>query len=138
MGLTGKSHATASPRHCITASLHHCTTMSVRHCAITSPYHCVITLVSHLRCPLPPNQSVIHVPCPLLPNQSVICLAPCHQITCRDLRRPAETHRDQRRPTETTCGGLWRPHYQLYKKIFASVNILPLFIHNVSKHIKFP
>ena len=48
--------------------------------------------VSHLPCPLPPNQSVIwlafyhcitmlvsHLPCLLPPNQSVICLAPCHQ-----------------------------------------------------------
>ena len=66
--------------------------------------------VSHLPCPLPPNQSVIclapyhrvtasphhhvttsprhrvtalvsHLPCPLPPNQSVICLAPCHQTS---------------------------------------------------------
>ena len=40
------------PHHCITESLHHCVTM----------------LVSHLPCPLPPNQSVI-------------CLAPCHQTS---------------------------------------------------------
>ena len=58
--------------------------------------------VSHLPCPLPPNQSVIclapyhrvtaslrhrvtalvsHLPCPLPPSQSVICLAPCHQTS---------------------------------------------------------
>ena len=70
------------------------------------PHHCVTMLVSHLPCPLPPNQSVIclapchqtsqsfylpsttvslrhritmlvsHLPCPLPPNKSVICLAP--------------------------------------------------------------
>ena len=105
------SHATTSPCHCATASLHHRITV----------------LVSHLPCPLPPNQSVIclapchqtsqsfdlpsttvspchhitmsphhhitasphhcitmlvsHLPCPLPPNQSVICLAPCHQTS---------------------------------------------------------
>ena len=46
--------------HCITTSLHHCVTVS--------PHHCVTMLVSHLPCPLPPNQSVI-------------CLAPCHQTS---------------------------------------------------------
>ena len=85
-----------------------------------SPHHCVTVLVSHLPCPLPPNQSVIcltpchqtsqsfalpptttsqrhrisqsfalppatkpvsHLPCPLPPNQSVICLAPYHCVT---------------------------------------------------------
>ena len=80
--------------HHITVSLHHRITVSV----------------SHLPCPLPPNQSVIclapchqtsqsfalpptttsprhritvlvsHLPCPLPPNQSVICLAPYHRI----------------------------------------------------------
>ena len=83
------------PRHRITAPLHHSITVSV----------------SHLPCPLPPNQSVIclapchqtsqsfalpptttsprhritvlvsHLPCPLPPNQSVICLAPYHCVT---------------------------------------------------------
>ena len=73
--------------HHVTVSLHHRITVSV----------------SHLPCPLPPNQSVIclapchqtsqsfalppatkpvsHLPCPLPPNQSVICLAPYHRIT---------------------------------------------------------
>ena len=79
---------------------------------ITAPPHHRITVsVSHLPCPLPPNQSVIclapchqtsqsfalpptttspchhitalvsHLPCPLPPSQSVICLAPCHQTS---------------------------------------------------------
>ena len=52
------------------------------------------TLVSHLPCPLPPNESVTHLPCPLPPNQSVICLAPCHQTTHGGPQRP---------PAETTC-----------------------------------
>ena len=54
------SPTTASPHHCVTMSLHHCITVP--------PCHRVTTLVSHLPCPLPPNQSVI-------------CLAPCHQTS---------------------------------------------------------
>ena len=74
-------------------SPHHQTSQSFALPPATKP-------VSHLPCPLPPNQSVIwlalyhcvtmsphhrvtvlvsHLPCPLPPNQSVICLAPCHQ-----------------------------------------------------------
>ena len=78
MGLTGKSHVTASLRHHITV------------------------LVSYLPCPLPPNQSVIclapchqtsqsfafppatkpvsHLTCPLLPCHCVIA-TPCHHVT---------------------------------------------------------
>ena len=65
------------------------------HHGITAPPHHRITVsVSHLPCPLPPNQSVIclapyhcitalvsHLPWPLPPSQSVICLAPCHQTS---------------------------------------------------------
>ena len=98
------------------------------HCVTASPHHHVTVLVSHLTCPLPPNQSVIclvpchqtsqsfdlpsttasphhrvtssplhhvsqsfalapatkpvsHLPCPLPPNQSVIWLALYHRIT---------------------------------------------------------
>ena len=104
---------TASPRHRATASPHHCISQSFALPPATKP-------VSHLPCPLPPNQSVIclapchqtsqsfalplttvsphhrisqsfalppatkpvsHLPCPLPPNQSVICLAPCHQTS---------------------------------------------------------
>ena len=66
------------------------------------------TLVSHLSCPLPPNQSVIHLPCPMPPNQSVICLAPATKPPTETLGdhlwRPMETtHGDPQRPTET-CG----------------------------------
>ena len=53
------SPTTASPHHCITMSLHHCITMP--------PRHHVTALVSHLPCPLPPNQSVI---CLALLNQT--------------------------------------------------------------------
>ena len=84
-----------------TTSLCHCTTTSPR-----PPCHRITALVSHfalppatkpvshLPCPLPPNQSAIclapyhrvtalvsHLPCPLPPSQSVICLAPCHQTS---------------------------------------------------------
>ena len=44
------------------------TTSSLHHCATMSPHHHVTMLVSHLPCPLPPNQSVI-------------CLASCHQTS---------------------------------------------------------
>ena len=83
--------------HHVTASLHHCVSQSFALPPATKP-------VSHLPCPLPPNQSVIclapyqchrattsphhhvtvlvsHLPCFLPPNQSVICLAPYRCIT---------------------------------------------------------
>ena len=93
-----------SPYHCTTASPHHCVSQSFALPPATKP-------VSHLPCPLPPNQSVIclapyhhitasphhcvsqsfalppatkpvsHLPCPLPPNQSVICLVPYHCVT---------------------------------------------------------
>ena len=44
------------------------TTASPHHHATASPRHCITALVSHLPCPLPPNQSVI-------------CLTPCHQTS---------------------------------------------------------
>ena len=106
---------TASPHHHTTTSPHHCVTTSLCHHRVTvSPRHCInqsfvlppaTKPVSHLPCPLPPNQSVIclapchqasqspphhcirvtalvsHLPCPLPPSQSVICLAPCHQTS---------------------------------------------------------
>ena len=95
--------------HCITTSLHHCITVLVIWLA---PYHQTshsfalppaTKPVTHLPCPLPPNQSLIclapchqtshsfalppatkpvtHLPCPLPPNQSLICLVPCHQTS---------------------------------------------------------
>ena len=119
--------------HHITMSSWHYVTMSPLHRVTASPRQSVICLapatkpVSHLPCPLPPNQSVIwlalyhcitasprycstaalqhrgtaalhhhisqsfalppatkpvsHLPCPLLPNQSVIWLAPYHHVT---------------------------------------------------------
>ena len=84
MGLTGKSHATASLHHHVTALISHLpfpchqTSKSFDLPPATKP-------VSHLTCPLPPchhvTMSVSHLPCPLQPNQSVICLAPCHQAS---------------------------------------------------------
>ena len=117
-----------APYHRITVSPCHCVTVPLRHHVTASPCHCISQSfalppatkpVSHLPCPLPPNQSVIclapyyhvtaslrhritappchcisqsfalppatkpvsHLPCPLPPNQSVICLAPYHRIT---------------------------------------------------------
>ena len=83
---------TMSPHHCVTAPPRHRISQSFALPPATKP-------VSHLPCPLPPNQSVIclapyhcitvpphhrvtatalvsHLPCPLPPSQSVICLAP--------------------------------------------------------------
>ena len=66
---------TEALHHWITGSQHHhvgqsfdlpSTTASPRHHITASPHHHSTALVSHLTCPLPPNQSVI-------------CLAPCHQ-----------------------------------------------------------
>ena len=114
-----------APYHCVTASLRHRVTAPPRHHISQSFALSPATKpVSHLPCPLPPNQSVIclapyhrvtaspchhvtvsprhrmsqsfalppatksvsHLPCPVPPNQSVICLAPttaspCHCIT---------------------------------------------------------
>ena len=90
------------PRHRITAPPHHRITVSVSHlpcpvppnqsviCLVpchqtsqsfalppttTSPHHRVTVLVSHFALP-PTTKPVSHLPCPLPPNQSVICLAP--------------------------------------------------------------
>ena len=60
-----------------TTSLHHCATASPCHCVTTSPCHCISQSFA-----LPPaTKPVSHLPCPLPPNQSVICLAPYHHIT---------------------------------------------------------
>ena len=45
-------HITTSLHHCVTTSLHHCISQSFAFPPDTKP-------VSHLPCPLPPNQSVI-------------------------------------------------------------------------------
>ena len=105
IGLTGKSHATMSPRHCTTVPPLHRITVSViclAPCHQTSQSFALPPAtkpVSHLTCPLLPHhhttvspcQSVICLaPChqtsqsfalPLPPNQSIICLAPCHQTS---------------------------------------------------------
>ena len=58
-----------APYYHITMSLHHRVTMS--------PHHCVSQSFA-----LPPaTKPVSHLPCPLPPNQSVICLAPYHHVT---------------------------------------------------------
>ena len=83
------------PRHCITVSLrHHITAPLCHHITAPSRHH-ITTLVSHLPCPLPPNQSVSHLPCPLPQNHPQ--------------RPPVETRRDPRRPVETTHGDPQRP-----------------------------
>ena len=68
---------TASPCHHVTASLHHCITVPLHHHVTVSPRHCISQSFA-----LPPaTKPVSHLPCPLPPNQSVICLAPYHCVT---------------------------------------------------------
>ena len=53
------------------------TTTSLHHHITASPCHCISQSFA-----LPPaTKPVSHLPCPLPPNQSVICLAPYHCIT---------------------------------------------------------
>ena len=59
------------------------TTASPRHRATASPRHCVSQSFA-----LPPaTKPVSHLPCPLPPNQSVICLAPYHCVTASPCHR---------------------------------------------------
>ena len=69
---------TASPCHRITTSPHHHVTMSTHHCITMSPHHCITGQSFALP---PATKPVSHLPCPLPPNQSVICLAPYHCVT---------------------------------------------------------
>ena len=75
----------------------HCVTMSVSHLLFPCPqtsqsFDLPSTTASSITAPpchhisqsfaLPPStKPVSHLPCPLPPNQSVICLAPCHQTS---------------------------------------------------------
>ena len=105
--------------HCVTASPHqsdiclapcHQTSQSFALPSTTaSPYHCITRIsqtfalppatkpITHLPCPLPPNQSVICLALyhcitvsPHHPHQSDICLAPCHQ-TSQSFALPSTT-----------------------------------------------
>ena len=68
---------TASPHHHVTVPLHHHVTVPLHHHVTASPCHCISQWFA-----LPPaTKPVSHLPCPLPPNQSVICLAPYHHIT---------------------------------------------------------
>ena len=66
---------TVSPRHCADASPRHHTTASPRH------------RVSQSFALPPATKPVSHLPCPLPPNQSVICLAPYHCVTASPCHR---------------------------------------------------
>ena len=61
--------------HRITASPHHRVTTSSRH-RVTA-----VTRISQSFALPPATKPVSHLPCPLPPNQSVICLAPYHRVT---------------------------------------------------------
>ena len=90
MDLTEKSHATASLRQSVIwLALYHLVTTSSWHRVTTSSRHRVTTSVSHL-------------PCPLLPNQSVICLAPCHQ-TSQSFDLPSTTTSLHHHDTTSPC-----------------------------------
>ena len=82
------------PRHHVTVPLHHCVSQSFalppatkpvspltcslppHHHITTSPHHCLTTPLCHRVTML-----VSHLPCPLPPNQSVIWLALYHRVT---------------------------------------------------------
>ena len=66
---------TASPCHRVTASPRHRITISPRH------------RVSQSFALPPATKPVSHLPCPLPPNQSVICLAPYHRVTASPRHR---------------------------------------------------
>ena len=61
-------HVTVSPHHCGTAAPHHCISQSFALPPATKP-------VSHLPCPLPPNQSVIW-----LALYHRVTASPCHHV----------------------------------------------------------
>ena len=75
--------------HCITTSLHHCTTAPPCHRTTASLHHHITMSVSHLPCPLPPNQSVI-------------CLGPCHQ-TSQSFDLPSTTASPHHCATVSLC-----------------------------------
>ena len=63
--------------HRITVSPHHYVTTSLHHCITASPHH----RVSQSFVLPPATKPVSHLPCPLPPNQSVIWLALYHHVT---------------------------------------------------------
>ena len=74
---TNANHITASLHHCVTAPLCHHVTVPLHHRITASLHHRVSQSFA-----LPPaTKPVSHLPCPLPPNQSVICLAPYHHVT---------------------------------------------------------
>ena len=161
--------------HCVTASLCHCITASPHHHITASPHHHVTVSqcqsliclapchqashsfalspatkpVSHLPCPLPPNQSVSwlaiyhhltaspchwitvwvsHLPCLLPPNHSVICLAPCHQ-TSQSFDLPSTTVSLHHRITTS-------PHHHVTAPPHHHITMSPR--HNVSESFALP
>ena len=122
-------HVTTSPSHRITTSLHHCITMS--------PHHHVTMLVSHLPCPLPPNQSVI-------------CLAPCHQ-TSQSFDLPSTTaslcHHITVSPHHCITASLCHyatapPHHHVtalpHHHVTVLVSHLPCLCHQTSQSFALP
>ena len=100
---------TVSPRHRITASLHHRITTSPRH-------H-----ISQSFALTPATKPVSHLPCPLPPNQSVICLAPCHQTSQSFALPPTTTASPCHRVTSPCHRVTAPPHH----RVTALVSHLP-------------
>ena len=75
-------HTTTSLHHSITTPLHHHATMPQCHCTtVQLHHHATISLSHHISqsfALLSATKSVSHLPCPLPPNQSVIWLALYH------------------------------------------------------------
>ena len=84
------------------------TTSSPHHHITASPGHCITVLVSHLPCPLPPNQSII-------------CLAPCHQ-TSQSFDLPSTTLSPHHCVTASPCHHITAP---LHHHVTMLVSHLP-------------
>ena len=127
-----------SPHHCITTSLHHhvsqsfalppatkpvshlpclpqchCITVSLHHHITTSPHHRITVLVSHLPCPLPPNQSVICLaPYHCMSLHPHTTASPCHRITvslCHHISQSFALHHVTKPVSHLPCPAATKP-----------------------------
>ena len=122
------------PYHCIITSLHEIS---------LPPHHCITTLVSHLPCPLPPNQSVIClVPCHQssqsfalpLATKPVICLALYHRIT-------VSPHHRATKPVSHLCHCITTPVSHLHCTLVTKhhcISHLPCPCHQNSQSFALP
>ena len=97
-----------------TVSLCHHVTTSLHHRITASPCHRISQSFA-----LPPaTKPVSHLPCPLPPNQSVICLAPCHQ-TSQSFALPPTTVSPHHHVTAPPCHRVTVPPRHRISQSFA-------------------